>query len=81
MSYLATDIWRKGPHIVHGQDDREAGGGGGREAGGGHDGSLLQRVVVVLEARPLVLCASSSQAFPMVYSAYKLNNQGDYLQP
>ena len=29
----------------------------------------------------ILACASSSQAFLMMYSAYKLNKQGDNMQP
>ena len=53
--------------------------------------SLLSAIMVVLSAYlgllillPSVLilaCASSSPAFLMMYSAYKLNKQGDSIQP
>ena len=53
--------------------------------------SLLYAIGVVLYAYLMLLiflpailipvCASSSPAFLMIYSAYKLNKQGDHIQP
>ena len=37
--------------------------------------------LVFLPAILIPTCASSSQAFPMMHSAYKLNKQGDNIQP
>ena len=39
------------------------------------------RLLIFLPAILISACASSSPAFLMMYSAYKLNKQGDYIQP
>ena len=39
------------------------------------------RLLIFLPASLIPACASSSLAFPMMYSAYKLNKQGDNIQP
>ena len=39
------------------------------------------RLLIFLPAILIPACASSSLAFPMMYSAYQLNKQGDNLQP
>ena len=39
------------------------------------------RLLIFLLAVLIPTCASSSQAFHMMYSAYKLNKQGDNMQP
>ena len=39
------------------------------------------RLLIFLPAIVIPVCASSSSAFHMVYSAYKLNKQGDNIQP
>ena len=39
------------------------------------------RLLIFLPAILIPACVSSSLAFCMVYSAYKLNKQGDYIQP
>ena len=38
-------------------------------------------LLVFIQAILIPVCASSSLAFPMMYSAYKLNKQGDNIQP
>ena len=43
--------------------------------------SAYQRLLIFLLAILIQACASSSPTFPMVYSAYKLNKQGDNIQP
>ena len=43
--------------------------------------SAYLRLFVFLLAILIPACASSSPAFPMKYSAYKLNKQGDNIQP
>ena len=43
--------------------------------------SAYLRLLVFLPAILIPACASSSPAFLMMYSAYKLNNQGDNVQP
>ena len=43
--------------------------------------SAYFRLLVILPAILIPACASSSPAFLMMYSAYKLNNQGDNIQP
>ena len=43
--------------------------------------SAYLRLLIFLPATLIPACASSSQAFHMMYSAYKLNKQGDYIQP
>ena len=43
--------------------------------------SAYLRLFIVLPAILIPACASSSAAFLMMYSAYKLNNQGDNIQP
>ena len=43
--------------------------------------STYLRLLMFLPAILIPACASSSQAFHMMYSAYKLNKQGDYIQP
>ena len=39
------------------------------------------RLLIFLPAILILACASSSPAFLMMYSAYKLNEQGDNIQP
>ena len=39
------------------------------------------KLLIFLLASLIPVCASSSPAFLMMYSAYKLNNQGDNIQP
>ena len=39
------------------------------------------RLLIFLPAFMIPACASSSPAFLMIYSAYKLNEQGDNIQP
>ena len=39
------------------------------------------RLLIFLQAILIPACASSSPAFLMMYSAYKLNKQGDNIQP
>ena len=41
----------------------------------------LLRLLIFLLAIVIPACASSSLAFHMIYSAYKLNKQGDNIQP
>ena len=43
--------------------------------------SAYQRLLIFLLAILIPACASSSPAFIMMYSAYKLNKQGDNIQP
>ena len=43
--------------------------------------SAYLRLLIFLPAILIPACASSSPAFLMIYSAYKLNNQGDNIQP
>ena len=43
--------------------------------------SAYLRLLLFLPAILIPACASSSLAFYMIYSAYKLNNQGDNMQP
>ena len=43
--------------------------------------SAYLRLLMFLPAILIPACASSSLAFLMMYSAYKLNNQGDNIQP
>ena len=43
--------------------------------------SAYLRLLIFLLAIWLPACALSSQAFSMMYSAYKLNKQGDVIQP
>ena len=43
--------------------------------------SAYLRCLIVLPEIFIPACASSSPAFHMMYSAYKLNNQGDNIQP
>ena len=43
--------------------------------------SAYLRLLIFLPAILIPACASSSQAFCMMYSAYKLNKQGDNIQP
>ena len=43
--------------------------------------SAYLRLLIFLLAILILACASSSPAFCMMYSAYKLNKQGDYIQP
>ena len=44
-----------------------------------HDGPGLE--LIFLPAILIPACKSSSRAFLMMYSAYKLNKQGDNIQP
>ena len=39
------------------------------------------RLLIFLPAILIPACASSSPAFPMMFSAYRLNKQGDNIQP
>ena len=43
--------------------------------------SAYQRLLIVLPAVMIPACVASSLAFLVMYSAYKLNNQGDNIQP
>ena len=43
--------------------------------------SAYLRLLIFLLAILIPVCASSSPAFPMMYSAYKLNKQGHNIQP
>ena len=43
--------------------------------------SAYLRLLIFLPANLIPACASSSPAFLMMYSAYKLNKQGDNIQP
>ena len=43
--------------------------------------SAYLRLLIFLPAILIPVCASSSPAFLMMYSAYKLNKQGDHIQP
>jgi len=43
--------------------------------------SAYLRLLIFLLAILIPICASSSQAFCKMYSAYKLNKQGDNIQP
>ena len=43
--------------------------------------SAYLRLLIFLQAVLILNCASSSPAFHMMYSAYKLNKQGDNIQP
>ena len=43
--------------------------------------SAYLRLLILLPAILIPACASSSPAFLMMYSAYKLNKQGDNIQP
>ena len=43
--------------------------------------SAYLRLLVFLQAIMIPACASSSLAFCMMYFAYKLNKQGDNIQP
>ena len=43
--------------------------------------SAYLRLLIFLLAILIPACASASPAFRMMYSAYKLNNQGDYIEP
>ena len=43
--------------------------------------SAYLRLLIFLPAVLIPACASSSPAFLMMYSAYKLNEQGDNIQP
>ena len=43
--------------------------------------SAYLRLLIFLPAILILVCASSSPAFHMMYSAYKLNKQGDNIQP
>ena len=43
--------------------------------------SAYQRLLIFLPAVLIPACASPSPAFQMMYSAYKLNKQGDNIQP
>ena len=43
--------------------------------------SAYLRLLIFLPAILIPACASSSLAFHTIYSAYKLNNQGDNIQP
>ena len=43
--------------------------------------SVNLRLLIILPENLIPACASSSLAFHMMYSAYKLNNQGDNIQP
>ena len=43
--------------------------------------SAYLRLLVLLPANMIPACASSSQAFHVMYSVYKLNKRGDNIQP
>ena len=43
--------------------------------------SAYLRLLIFLPAILIPACVSSSPAFLMIYSAYKLNKQGDNIQP
>ena len=43
--------------------------------------SAYLRLLIFLLAILIPACASSSPVFLMIYSVYKLNKQGDYIQP
>ena len=43
--------------------------------------SAYLRLLIFLPAILIPTCASSSPAFPLMYSAYKINKQGDNIQP
>ena len=43
--------------------------------------SAYQRLLIFLHAICIPACASSTPAFCLMYSAYKLNKQGDNIQP
>ena len=43
--------------------------------------SAYLRLLIFLPAILIPACASSSPAFLVIYPAYKLNRQGDYIQP
>ena len=43
--------------------------------------SAYLRLLIFLPAISIPVCASSNLAFHMMYSAYKLNQQGDNIQP
>ena len=43
--------------------------------------SAYLRLLIFLPAVLIPACASSNPAFHMMYSAYKLNKQGDNIQP
>ena len=43
--------------------------------------SAYPRLFIFLLAILILACASTSMAFHMMYSAYKLNKQGDNIQP
>src|SRR5574340_1192746 len=43
--------------------------------------SAYLRLLIFLPAILIPICASSSLTFHMMYSAYKLNKQGDNIQP
>jgi len=43
--------------------------------------SAYLRLLIFLPAILILVCASSTPAFLMMYSAYKLNKQGDHTQP
>ena len=43
--------------------------------------SAYLKLLIFLPAVLIPACASSSLAFHMMYSAYKLNKQGDHIQP
>ena len=81
------------PGLMHGTgclglvhwDDPE--GGEGREEGGGFTLSAIRvvssaylKLLIFLLAILIPACASSSLAFHMMYSAYKLNEQGENIQ-
>ena len=44
-------------------------------------GICMSEVLIFLPAILIPACGSSSSVFLMMYSAYKLNKQGDYIQP
>ena len=43
--------------------------------------SVYLKLLIFLPSILIPACASSRAAFPMMYSAYKLNKQGDNIQP
>ena len=46
-----------------------------------HNGGAYLRLLIFLPATLIPACSSSSPAFLMMYSTYKLNKQGDNIQP
>ena len=55
-------------------------GHNGSDLGAAAAASACQRLLIFLPAILIPACASPSLAFCMMYSAYKLNKQGDNIQ-